>query len=159
VDPVVRGPRGRRARRRHLQPTPVGGIVLAADRQTMIVSVPSQGKLVYFDTLAEKEIKQVEVDFQPTLLAVQGKRLFAAAQGAPKVFVLEPDTAKVLKEIALPGEPLYSMSRHPAGRPLFDADHHLLREPIGPRHPVSSVRAATEGLIVWSGDLAPRGIG
>jgi hypothetical protein len=98
---------------------PVGGITMAADQQTMIVAVPSWGKLVYIDTLAEKELKQVEVDFQPTLLAVQGNKLFAAVKGAPKIFVLDADTGKALKAIALPGEPLYSLGCHPSKGLLY----------------------------------------
>src|SRR4051794_5527305 len=38
---------------------PVGGIVMASDQKVMIVSVPSEGKLIYYDTLAEKELRQV----------------------------------------------------------------------------------------------------
>src|SRR5260370_36106066 len=33
---------------------PVGGIAMASDQQTLIVSVTSQAKLIYIDTLAEK---------------------------------------------------------------------------------------------------------
>ena len=92
---------------------PVGGIVMASDGRTMIVSVPSEGKLIYIDTIMEKELKQVEVDFQPSLLAIQGKNLFAAVKGSSKIFVLDAQTAKVKKEIALPGEPLHSLGCHP----------------------------------------------
>src|SRR5262245_20411379 len=92
---------------------PVGGIVMASDNKTMIVSVPYEGNPHYYDTIAEKQIKQVEVEFQPTLLAVQGKKLLVAVKGSPKVFVLESETGTVVKEISLPGEPLYSISCHP----------------------------------------------
>lgn len=92
---------------------PVGGIVMAPDGRTMIVSVPSEGKLVYFDTVQEKEIRRVEVDFQPTLLAVQGKKLFATLKGSPKIFVLNLDTGEATGHITLPGEPLYSLGCHP----------------------------------------------
>ena len=91
----------------------VGGIVMAPDNRTMIVSVPSEGKLVYFDTIAETELKQVEVDFQPTLLAVQGQKLFAAVKGSPKIFVLDVATGKVQKEIPVSGEPWFSLGCHP----------------------------------------------
>ena len=90
----------------------VGGIVMAPDNRTMIVSVPSEGKLVYFDTISEKELKQVEVDFQPTLLAVQGKKLFAAVKGSPKIFVLDVATGKAQKEIPMSGEPWFSLGCH-----------------------------------------------
>ncbi len=98
---------------------PVGGIVMAADNRTMIVAVPSEGKLVYFDTITEKELKQTEVDFQPTLLAIQGNKLFAAVKGSPKIMVLDAKTAKVLKEIAIPGEPWFSLGCHPAKGLLY----------------------------------------
>src|SRR5260370_32596515 len=92
---------------------PVGGIAMASDQQTLIVSVTSQAKLIYIDTLAEKELKQVDVEFQPTLLAVQGKNLFAAVKGAPKIVVLDAETGKAHKEISLPGEPLSAIHCHP----------------------------------------------
>jgi hypothetical protein len=92
---------------------PVGGMVMAPDQQTLIVSITSQGKLAYIDTLAEQKLKEVEVDFQPTLLAVQGKKLFAAVKGAPRIKILDPDTAKEVKEVKLPGEPLSALHCHP----------------------------------------------
>src|SRR5262245_56047765 len=98
---------------------PVGGIVMASDHQTMILSLPSQGKLVYFDTVGEKELKSVEVDFQPTALAIQGKKLFATAKGTAKIFVLDADTANVIREIALPGEPIGRMDCHLAKGLLY----------------------------------------
>jgi DNA-binding beta-propeller fold protein YncE len=98
---------------------PVGGIVMVSDHKTMIVSVPSEGKLIYFDTLAEKEVRQVEVDFQPMFLAIQGKRLFASVKGSSKIFVLNAGTAKVIKEISLPGEPLHALACHPVQGLLY----------------------------------------
>lgn len=98
---------------------PVGGLVLGTDQQTLIASVPSQGKLVYIDTAAEKQLKQVEVEFQPTLLAAQGKWLFAASKGTSRIFVLDADSAKVVREISLPGEPLCALGCHPATGLLY----------------------------------------
>ena len=63
----------------------VGGWVMTADNVTLIVSVPTTGELVYFDTVADKEVKRVEVDFQPTWLARQGDSLFAAGKGGSAV--------------------------------------------------------------------------
>ena len=53
----------------------IGGWVMAPDGQTLIVSTGSGGELVYFNTAAAKEDKRVEVDFQPTCLAIQGDNL------------------------------------------------------------------------------------
>lgn len=97
----------------------VGGVVSAADNKTVIVSVPAQGKLHFIDTIAGKEIKTVDLDFQPAALAVQGKHLFATTKGTAKVSVLDAESGKVTKTIALPGDPVDNLGCHPAKGLLY----------------------------------------
>src|SRR5207302_1306354 len=77
---------------------PPGGWVMTPDNVTLIVSLPEQAQLVYFDTVASKEMKRVDLDFQPGALALQGTTLFAAARGASLVYALELESGKVKKE-------------------------------------------------------------
>lgn len=62
---------------------PPEGWVMMFDNITLIVSVPEKAQLVYFDTVANKEMKRVDMDFQPGALALQGTTLFAAARVLP----------------------------------------------------------------------------
>ena len=71
----------------------VGGWVMTTDNIALIVSVPSKGELVYFDTVNDKEAKRVEVDFQPTALALQGQTLFAASKGSSEIYALNNSPA------------------------------------------------------------------
>ena len=92
----------------------VGGIQLAPDGKTLVVTLTSEGKLVYLDTLAEKEQKSVDVEFQPALVAIQGKNLFVSVKGTAKIMVLDLETAKEIKTIVLPGEPIAALGCHPS---------------------------------------------
>ncbi|MBP3957226.1 hypothetical protein J8F10_18345 [Gemmata sp. G18] len=95
-----------------------GGVMLA-DAKTLVVSIPSKATLVYYDTIAEKELKRVELDFKPTFMAVQGDKLFVATDGSAKIHVLDGATAKELKEIAVPGEPVQALGCHPTKGLLY----------------------------------------
>jgi hypothetical protein len=90
-----------------------GGAVMTPDNKTLIVSSPASGSLVYFDTLAGKELKRVEMDFQPAALAIQGKKLFVAAKGASVVHVVDADSGKDVKEISTSGAPVQWLACHP----------------------------------------------
>jgi hypothetical protein len=91
----------------------VGGWAMTPDNVTLIVAVPTKGELVYFDTLADKEGKHVEVDFQPTCLALQGKNLFAGAKGSSIVHMLDAASGKENRSFKLPGEPIFQLACHP----------------------------------------------
>ncbi len=88
-----------------------GGAMLK-DGRTLVVSVPSQAMLVYYDTVEDKELMRPELDFKPTFIAVQGDKLFVATDGGSKIHVLEAATAKELGEIRLPGEPVQAIACH-----------------------------------------------
>jgi hypothetical protein len=78
-----------------------------------LLSLTAEGKLGFFDTAADKEVKQVEVDFKPTVLARQGDQLFAVAKGTAIVHVLEAASGKEVKQIRVPGEPIQALACHP----------------------------------------------
>ena len=92
---------------------PIGGAVMTPDNKTLIVSITTEAKLAFFDTVNDKEIKKVEMDYQPTVLAIQGKKLIVATKGSPILRVLELDTLKEIKAIKLPGEGVQSIACHP----------------------------------------------
>ncbi len=103
----------------------VGGMVMTADNKTLVVTVPSAGQLVYFDTLTAKELKKVEVEFQPAAIALQGKKLFVATKGAPAIHVLDLESGKELQEIKFPGEPVENLSCHPVKGRVYATNANL----------------------------------
>jgi hypothetical protein len=100
----------------------IGGAVVLADNITLVASLTADGKLGYFDTLADKELKRVEVDFKPTVLARQGDRIFAVAKGTAIVHVLSAATGKEVKEIKVPGEPIQALACNPGSGLLYSAN-------------------------------------
>jgi hypothetical protein len=100
---------------------PPSGWVLAPHNVTLIVSLGEQAKLVYYDTLAGKEVKRVDLDFQPGNLAVQGKTLFAAARGSSTVYALDLAGGKAGKEFSLGSDAVTNLACHPAGGLVYAA--------------------------------------
>lgn len=97
-----------------LLPLPApGGWAMTPDNVTLIVSLPEQGKLVYFDTVAGKELNRVEVDFKPAALAIQGDTLFAAGKGTSMVYALDAKTGKAKKEYSLESDAVVQLACHP----------------------------------------------
>jgi hypothetical protein len=94
-------------------PTP-GGWVMTPDNVTLIVSLPEQAQLAYLDTVANKEVKRVEVDFQPGALALQGDTLFAAARGSSQVYALEARTGKVKRSFDAGSDAIAHLACHPS---------------------------------------------
>jgi len=103
---------------------PITAGVMLPDGQTLVVSVPSKGLLIYLDTTAEKETKRIDVDFQPMCLAAQGKNLFVSAKGSGMVHVLEAESGKDLKTIKVPGEPISALGCHPAKGLLYSVNQN-----------------------------------
>jgi len=93
-------------------PTP-GGFIMTPDGVTLIVSQPKAAKLVYYDTADDKELKQVEVDFKPTALALQGATLFAVSEGSAVVHALDAATGKDQKEFDVGGDAVAQIACHP----------------------------------------------
>jgi hypothetical protein len=106
----------------------VGGWVITADSETLIVSVPIKNQLVYFDTVNDKELKRVEVGFQPAGLALQGKTLFAAAKGASLVYALDAMSGSESKKVKLPGDPVLHLACNPETGPVYasTAKHRIV---------------------------------
>jgi predicted Zn finger-like uncharacterized protein len=90
-----------------------GGWVMLRDGVRLIVALPAQARLAYIDTVAHKELRRVEVPFKPGVLAYQGDRLFAAVEGAARLYVLDLDTGAVRKEVKVPDGPIADMTCHP----------------------------------------------
>ncbi|AWM41905.1 hypothetical protein GobsT_69710 [Gemmata obscuriglobus] len=98
---------------------PPGGWAITADGTTLVVSQPEKGELVYFDTVAEREVKRVTVDFKPGPMALQGDALYVGAKGASVVHVLDAKTGKPRKEIELGGEAVAHLACHPTKGPVY----------------------------------------
>jgi hypothetical protein len=96
-----------------------GGWALTPDNVTLIVSQPDQAQLVYIDTVADKLIKKVDMDFKPGALAMQGDTLWAAAKGGAQVFALDAATGKVKKEFNTGGDAIQEMACDPKTGPIF----------------------------------------
>lgn len=93
---------------------PASSAVLTPDTETVIVAVPGDAAILYFDAGTEKELKKVELDFKPSSLAVQGKNLFISTKGSATIHVLDIDTGKEKGEIKIPGEPVLNLACHPS---------------------------------------------
>jgi hypothetical protein len=72
----------------------LGGGAVSPDSTTLVVSVTPKAELVFFDTLAGKELKRVAVDFQPTYVAWGDKVLFVAQKNSGLVHVIDVDSGK-----------------------------------------------------------------
>lgn len=105
-------------------PTPSGSVLLP-DHVTLIVSVAEKGELVYFNTMAERQMKRVEMDFQPGELALQKDTLFATAKGSSQVYALDARTGKVKKEHNLGGEAIVKLTCHPDKGLLYASTTHF----------------------------------
>jgi hypothetical protein len=98
----------------------MGGMVVLADGKTLVVSVPSAGELLFYDTVEKKELKKVETDFQPTAMAVQGTTLFVVNKGTSSIHAIDTASGKRTKEIKIEKcGPLNQLACHPAKGLLY----------------------------------------
>ncbi|MCE9567695.1 MAG: hypothetical protein K8U57_37315 [Planctomycetes bacterium] len=79
----------------------MGDMVVLPDGKTLVVSVPSAGQLLFYDTVAKKELKKVDVDFQPVAMALQGSKLFVVNKGTATIHVVDSVSGKSTKEIKI----------------------------------------------------------
>lgn len=100
----------------------IGGWVMMDDHVTLIVSRPSAGQLVLFDTVKHRKIKSIEVDFAPNRLAIQRDTLFASVRGSTIIYALNARTGDEVARMKLPGEPVEALSCHRERGPLFAAN-------------------------------------
>jgi hypothetical protein len=126
----------------------VGGATMTPDNKTLVVSVPHQAALIFYDTLADKETKRLEVDFQPTHLAAQNGKLFAAVKGSAAVRVLDAATGKELQSVKLPGEPLIALGCHPSKGLLYAVNSNNEVFAIDPDKGTSAKTGAKGQLLV-----------
>lgn len=94
-----------------------GGFAVTPDLVQLIVSQPSAAELVYFDTLTEKEIRRVEMEFQPGAMALRDESLFVIGNGSSVIYEVAWKTGKVRKEFTIPGDGISRIAVHPK-RPL-----------------------------------------
>lgn len=92
---------------------PPSGAVLLRDNVTLVVAEADTAHLIYFDTLLGREIKRIEMDFQPAELVVQGDTIYAAAKGSALTYAVDAATGKVKKEYNLGGEGIIHLACHP----------------------------------------------
>jgi hypothetical protein len=72
----------------------MGGSAVSPDNTILVVSQTTKTELVYFDTVAGKELKRIKVEFQPTELVWGDKVIFAAQKGSGLVHILDADSGK-----------------------------------------------------------------
>jgi hypothetical protein len=97
----------------------LSGWVMLPDGDTLIVALPDEATLVYIDTDSNKESKRIKLSFKPDCLAVQGKRLFASAQGVSAVHVLDVESGVDRKEINVPDGFVTAIACHPQKGPVY----------------------------------------
>jgi hypothetical protein len=144
--------------------SPPSSWVMTADNVTLIVALGDKGQLVYFDTVTNKEVKRVEVDFQPGALALQGDTLFAAAKGGSQVYALEPMTGKVKKEFSVGSDAVAHLACHPSKGLLYASTNKFDVHSINPATGTCTKTAAkgfflavdpAEGKYVYTGTQPP----
>jgi glutamine cyclotransferase len=91
----------------------IGGATMLPDDRTFVASVPGEGVLVYFDTVDDKELRRVEMEFQPAILAAQGDTLIVSTKGSSVLHLLDAQTGKERSEVKLQGEPVRALACHP----------------------------------------------
>lgn len=98
----------------------LGDFVVLQDNKTLVLSVPSAGQLLYYDTVANKELKNVDVEFQPAAMALQGDKLFVANKGTATIHVVDAASGKSSKEIKISGsDPIQKLACFPGKGPLY----------------------------------------
>jgi len=126
----------------------IGGAALLADGRTFVVSIPLEGTLVYYDTVDDKELRKVELEFQPAALAIQGDTLFAAAKGAAVVHMLDPMTGAERGVVKLAGEPVRSLACHPEKGLVYATNTNNAVVAIDPKTKTSFATQAKGQMIV-----------
>jgi glutamine cyclotransferase len=100
----------------------IGGATMLPDDRTFVVSVPAEAVLIYFDTVEDKELRRVELEFQPASLAAQGDMLIAATKGSSVVHILDAQSGKERSEVKLSGEPVRALACLQTGGLVYAAN-------------------------------------
>jgi hypothetical protein len=144
--------------------SPPTGFAMTSDNVTLIVALADKGQLVYFDTVTNKEVKRVDVDFQPGSLALQGDTLFAAAKGGSQVYALETMTGKVKKEFSVGSDAIAHLACHPSRGLLYASNNKFDVYSINPANGTATKTKAkgfflavdpVEGKYVYAGAQPP----
>jgi hypothetical protein len=140
-----------------------GGWALAPDRTTLVVAATDKGQLIYIDTVAEKELKRVDLDFKPTCIVIQGTKMFVATKGASKVCQLDLDTGKMQLEFKLTGEPTTVLVGNSDKGPIFAANTNdeitMIDTETGQHHKTSAhgmyLALSPDGKYLYTGTQKP----
>lgn len=97
------------------------GWLLWHDQVTLVVAQPKTAELVYFDTLAEEELRRVTLDFAPGKMVAQGDDFFVAVDGGGLVYQLDFESGEVRKEYTVPGNGITDLACHPEDGPIYAA--------------------------------------
>jgi len=72
----------------------MGGFAVSPDNATLVVSLTSKTELVFIDTVAGKETRRVQVEFQPTAMAWADKVLFVGQKGSGNIHIIDVKSGK-----------------------------------------------------------------
>jgi hypothetical protein len=109
-----------------------GGWAMTPDNVTLILAQPAEAKLHLIDTVNNKLVKSVEVDFKPGPMAIQGNTLFVAGQGSALVYALDLTTLKPVKEYNVGGDAVARLACHPTKGLLYATSTSLKVSLIDP---------------------------
>jgi hypothetical protein len=90
----------------------VGGFAMSPDNTTLAVGLRPKTELVYIDTVAGKEVKRVEIEFQPGPMAWQDKLLFVSQKAGGVIHILDADSGKEVATAAV-GSTVRNLTCHP----------------------------------------------
>lgn len=97
----------------------VAGAVMAPDERIMVLSIPTKAQLAFIDTLLGKEIKLMDVPFQPGRICVQNNKLYVANLTAPQIYAFDIDSGEQLGKYTVPGNAFENMTCHPKVGPIY----------------------------------------
>ncbi|AMV20654.1 YncE family protein [Planctomyces sp. SH-PL14] len=125
-------------------PVPVTkGWYLTPDSETLILSSPKTGELIYFNVLQGKETRRLAVPFKPAAITGQKDLLFVAVEGGNIVHALRREDGEKVRQYRLPGEPVQALACHPESGPIFASN---LKEEIFSLAPDSTQATKTNAL-------------
>ncbi len=146
--PGTKSPTATSGQERFQVPT-LGDLVMLADGRILVLSVPTAGQLIYYDTVADKQVKKVDVEFQPAAIALKGKNLFVAAKGTATLHVLDAESGKEIRELKVPGEPIKNLACHPNQGLLYAANEGLDIYAIDPdANTITKTKASGQEIVV-----------
>ncbi len=103
---------------------PTAGWVLLPDGSTLVIAMSDSAELLYLDTVAEKELKRVTLEFKPGAIVLHRNMLYVSAQGASFVYAIDPASGEQKKEIKVTGDPIIELGAAPDKGYLYATNAH-----------------------------------